>query len=111
MLVIIESPFRGGIKFGQQQNATYARLCLHDSLMRGESPFASHLLYTQVLNESDIKQRTMGMKRAFKWYRHANLMAVYQDHGVTEGMRKGIRVAKYYNIKIVYRSLSLQVDR
>ena len=68
-------------------------------------------VYTQVLDESDIKQRTMGMKRAFKWYRNANLMAVYKDHGVTEGMRKGIRVAKYYNIKIVYRSLSLQVDR
>lgn len=106
MLVIIESPFRGNKNFGQEQNSTYARLCLHDSLMRGESPFASHLLYTQVLNEQDLGQRTMGMKRAFKWYRHANLMAVYRDHGITQGMRKGIRVAKYYNIKIEFRTLA-----
>ena len=106
MLVIIESPFRGNKNFGQEQNSVYARLCLFDSLKRGESPFASHLLYTQVLNEQDLSQRTMGMKRAFKWYRHANLMAVYGDHGITQGMRKGIRVAKYYNIKIEHRSLS-----
>ncbi len=33
-------------------------------------------------------------------------MAVYGDHGITQGMRKGIRVAKYYNIKIEHRSLS-----
>ena len=46
MLVIIESPFRGGIKFGQQQNTTYARLCLHDSLMRESHPCISLTLYS-----------------------------------------------------------------
>ena len=41
--VIIESPYAGFVK----RNEDYARECLRDSLMRGEAPIASHLLYTQ----------------------------------------------------------------
>ena len=40
MLVIIESPYMGNVK----SNVAYARKCMSDSLLRGESPFASHLL-------------------------------------------------------------------
>ena len=42
-LVIIESPYAGDI----EKNVAYARDCVRDSLMRGEAPYASHLLYTQ----------------------------------------------------------------
>jgi hypothetical protein len=41
--VIIESPFAGDVK----KNIEYARKCMRDSLLRGEAPLASHLLYTQ----------------------------------------------------------------
>ena len=40
--VIIESPYAGNV----EENEEYARKCLRDCLMRGEAPFASHLLYT-----------------------------------------------------------------
>ena len=53
MRVIIESPYSPG----SPENIEYARRCLFDSLLRGESPFASHLLYTQVLDDTDSKQR------------------------------------------------------
>jgi DNA polymerase I-like protein with 3'-5' exonuclease and polymerase domains len=48
MRVIVESPFAGGFA-----NVKYSRECIKDCLNRGESPFASHLLYTQkgVLND------------------------------------------------------------
>ena len=42
-LVILESPFAGDVK----RNTAYARAALRDSLLRGEAPIASHLLYTQ----------------------------------------------------------------
>ena len=42
-LVIVESPYAGDI----ETNVKYARRCVKDSLMRGEAPIASHLLYTQ----------------------------------------------------------------
>ena len=50
-LVYLESPYAGDV----EKNIKYARLCMKDSLDRGEYPFASHLLYTQenILNDND----------------------------------------------------------
>lgn len=101
MLVIIESPYRGDV----ESNLKYARECMKDSLMRGEAPFASHLLYTQVLDDTDPDERTLGMERAFWWYKHADLMAVYRDKGITVGMCNGMEIAESYGITIEYRSL------
>ncbi len=44
--VILESPY-GGTPEEVERNVKYARACLRDCLLRGEAPFASHLLYTQ----------------------------------------------------------------
>ena len=74
--------------------------------MRGEAPFASHLLYTQVLDDRIPELRGMGMSRAFQWYRHADLMAVYTDKGISKGMEMGIEVAKNLGINIEYRNLT-----
>ena len=101
MLVIIESPYKGQI----ERNLAYAKECMLDSLRRGESPFASHLLYTQVLDDEIPDERIMGMQRAFNWYRCADLMAVYLDNGVSSGMQKGMEMAEHFKIKIEYRSL------
>jgi hypothetical protein len=46
-LVIIESPYAGNVEL----NVSYARRAVKDSLGRGESPIASHLLYTQMAEE------------------------------------------------------------
>ena len=101
MLVIIESPYMGDVS----KNIAYARKCMSDSLLRGESPFASHLLYTQVLDDTIPQQRMMGMQRAFEWYRSADLMAVYTDKGISSGMQKGMEIAEEFGIKIEYRRL------
>tara|TARA_R100001163_G_scaffold65187_1_gene61516 strand:+ start:1404 stop:1730 length:327 start_codon:yes stop_codon:yes gene_type:complete len=101
MLVIIESPYKGKVK----QNVAYAQKCMSDSLLRGECPFASHLLYTQVLDDTVPELRGMGMSRAFEWYRHADLMAVYIDKGISDGMKMGMEVAEKLGIEIVYRTL------
>ena len=102
MLVIIESPYMGDVS----KNVAYARKCMSDSLLRGESPFASHLLYTQVLDDTKEIERLTGMSRAFNWYRHADLMAVYTDKGISKGMEMGMEVAKNLGINIEYRNLT-----
>jgi hypothetical protein len=91
MRVIIESPL-GGPEI--EANLRYARLCLRDSLDRGEAPFASHLLYPQVLNDAAKKERRLGMSRALDWYECAEMVAVYMDRGITVGMRFGISYAR-----------------
>jgi len=97
---IIESPF-GTLPSGaraspaeMEQNVLYARRCLADSLARGEAPFASHLLYPQALHDADPAQRRQGLEAGFCWGGLADLVAVYCDRGITEGMREGIRRAK-----------------
>jgi len=91
MRVIIESPYAG---VNIDQNIDYARRCLQDSLDRGEAPFASHLLYTQVLDDRKKDERRLGMSRALDWYETADLVAVYMDRGISVGMRFGIQYAK-----------------
>lgn len=61
--VILESPYSGDI----ETNIAYARRCMRDSLLRGEAPIASHLLYTQVLKDDDVQERAQGILAGHIW--------------------------------------------
>lgn len=105
--VIIESPYAGETVKETQQNVDYARACMRDSLMRGEAPFASHLLYTQpgVLDDNKPTERRMGIEAGLYWGQLANVTAVYVDRGITKGMRQGIERAQKERRVIVERSI------
>lgn len=100
MRVIIESPFAGGF-----QNVKYSRRCLRDSLDRGESPFASHLLYTQrtVLDDSKPDERRKGIDAANAWLEVADYVVVYCDLGLTPGMAWGVIKAIEKGKRIKFR--------
>lgn len=98
---ILESPYSGDI----EKNVEYARKCLKDSLDRDECPFASHLLYTQVLDDRDKKQRWQGMSQAFEWYEHADQMVLYIDLGISKGMLLGVKQASKHKIPIYKRTI------
>jgi hypothetical protein len=98
--VIIESPYSGF-----DSNRAYLRLCLLDSLNRGEAPYASHGLYTWCLDDNDAEQRAKGMKAGFAWTEKADLCAVYEDFGVSTGMQIGIQNAAAWGIPIEYRKI------
>lgn len=87
MRVIVESPFAGG-----HINVRYGRRCLKDCLNRGESPFASHLLYTQkdVLDDKIPEERKKGIDAATSWLEVADAVVVYMDMSMTAGMVHGI---------------------
>lgn len=106
-LVIIESPFRAKGWYGRWQNVRYARACLRDSLLRGEAPFASHLLYTQsgVLRDSDELERKLGIESGWDWMKKADLVAVYIDRGISGGMVSGEMLAHILNLPVEYRTL------
>ena len=102
-LVILESPFAGD----EQANIDYARLCVRDSLMRGEAPIASHLLYTQptILDDSVPEERQHGIDAGLAWRAVANRSVVYTDRGITRGMEYGIAAAKEAGRTVEYRSI------
>jgi len=99
--VIIESPYAGDV----DKNISYARLCLKDSLIRGEAPIASHLLHTQVLDDTIEEERGMGIKAGLEWLWVAELMAVYVDLGISQGMKSAINEALINGIQIEYRTI------
>lgn len=103
--VIIESPFAGDV----QKNIEYARKCMRDSLLRGEAPIASHLLYTQdgILDDNIPEERTLGIEAGLLWGKEAELTAVYTDLGLSGGMRYGISNAVAVGRHIEYRSIAI----
>ena len=102
-LVIIESPYAGNT----ERNIAYARAALRDSLMRGEAPIASHLLYTQpgVLLDDVPEDRRLGIEAGLAWGRVAELTAVYVDLGQSAGMDFGVRRAMSECRPVEYRSI------
>ena len=102
-LVILESPYAGDVR----ANEIYARACLRDSLGRGEAPIASHLLYTQpgVLDDNDPHERQWGIDAGLAWRAVAEWSVVYEDLGVSSGMRYGIAAAEAAGLTVQRRTL------
>lgn len=105
--VIIESPFAGETLLTTRRNADYLRECLRDSLLRGEAPFASHALYTLpgVLDDALPDQRELGITAGFAWREVADATIVYDDYGVSAGMRLGIAHAEAIGHPVELRCL------
>ncbi len=102
-LVIVESPYQGNVA----RNTRYARACLRDCLMRGEAPFASHLLYTQdgALRDAIPKERDLGIAAGLAWGAGADATVVYIDLGLSDGMKEGIKDAHRHGRSVETRQL------
>lgn len=103
-LVIVESPFAGEV----ERNILYTRLCVRDSLARGEAPIASHLLYTQkgILDDNITAERQWGIDAGLAWRTKAEASVVYTDFGISRGMEYGIKAAEESGNPVEYRTLS-----
>ena len=101
--VILESPYAGDIA----HNVAYARACVRDSLLRNEAPIASHLLYTQegILRDDVPAERKLGIAAGLSWLPVADLMAVYIDYGVSEGMGAAIKKANEIGVRVEMRKI------
>ena len=106
-LVLIESPFRGDSHDATRENILYARLCVRDSVLRGEAPYASHLFYTQagILDDTVEEDRMRGINAGLAWGTRAELSAFYIDRGFSSGMEYGLANAKEMGRGFENRSL------
>ena len=106
-LVILESPYAGKTRAELEANVAYARRCVRDSLLRGEAPIASHLLYTQVgiLRDHVPEERTLGINAGLAWKAVAAASVVYADRGISPGMRIGMAAADEAGLTVEVRYL------
>lgn len=99
--VILESPYNGDV----EANKAYAREAMRDSLGRGEAPLASHLLYTQMLDDMVAKERALGIMAGLAWGEVAEATVVYCDLGISPGMQHGIDHAHKHDRSVERRWL------
>lgn len=104
-LVIIESPYKGDVA----RNKRYLQACIRDCLRRGESPYASHQMLTDALDDKDPEQRNLGIEAGLSWRRARQAILVddsdaeigtlrhdfvrpvfYVDLGITDGMNRAM---------------------
>jgi hypothetical protein len=90
--VIIESPYSGDLETHKE----YLCRCMIDSLQRGEAPFASHMLYTQVLDDGIFAERRLGIQCGYAWSNIADRIIFYLDYGWSGGMVKALNNCKNY---------------
>lgn len=111
-LVVIESPLSAPTREEIEINKDYAKRAMMDSLMMGEAPYASHLLFDQpgLLNDLETEPRDLGIRAGFAWGEKADLVAVYTDLGISDGMRRGIERAQDQQQPIQYRSIGEEKD-
>ena len=61
-----------------QRNKQYLESCLRDCLVRfGESPFASHKMYTDALDDQIPHERSRGIEAGLAWKHAAELTVFY----------------------------------
>ena len=101
--VIVESPYAGDI----DKNLRYVRACMRDCLLRGESPYTSHALYTQpgVMRDEVPEELLDGIAAGFVWRECSHKTVVYTDLGISSGMKHGIAHAQALGHPIEYRTL------
>lgn len=102
-LVIIESPYAGDIP----RNISYARACVRDSVLRGEAPICSHLLFTQqdILRDEIEEERALGIAAGLAWTRVCDAAAFYIDYGFSAGMTDSMSTYEHNNIVMIARKI------
>jgi hypothetical protein len=105
-LVVVESPFAGDV----ERNRLYLKAAMLDCLRRGEAPFASRALYTQVLDDLVPAERRLGMEAGFAWGALAEAVVVYTDFAISPGMQAGIDRAIAAGKTVEYRNLGVFLE-
>lgn len=110
--VVIESPFGRNVDGSKCTPAEYARnirylnRALAHSIATGdEAPYASHRFYPGLLDDTNAEHRALGMRMGLVWSEVAEKVAVYWDHGVTEGMNAALQQHRERGIPVEFRSI------
>jgi len=111
--VFVASPFAGRGRTDAEreddsdENIAYAIRCQGDAIARGESPYVPHLALTHSLDDSDPSGRERGLALALAMLAGCEVLAVYEDRGVSGGMRGEIAEAERLGIPVEMRRIGV----
>lgn len=99
--VYIASPCRGQ----REVNIRYLKMAMLDSLARGEAPYAPHAYLPFMLDDNKPIERAKGLDIGLTFLGTCSLLALYADHGISEGMQGEMDYAKARKIPIEIRKI------
>lgn len=104
-MTLIESPFSAVNERELVRNVYYTMLAVRDSLERGEAPYASHLFFTQMLDDTNQRDRDLGIIAGLDIGKFAKKSALYLDLGLSKGMEYGVKKANIEGRELIERQL------
>lgn len=102
-IVYICSPFAGDIEKNVAAARTYSRFAVE----QGYIPIAPHLLFPQFLNDSDPKERELGLFFGNAIMSKCSEIWVFGNH-ISSGMEAEIKRAKWKNYRLRYFTENLE---
>jgi hypothetical protein len=102
--VIIESPYAGDV----ERNRAYLNAAILDCLRRGETPYASHKMLVDSLDDLIEEERNAGIHAGFAMAEALGATTArvfYIDHGMSGGMRCGLEHAEKLGQPVTYRTI------
>ncbi len=101
MIVIVESPYAGDT----ERNHVYCVRACADCFRRGETHFASHLIYPHVLDELKPEERERGIAAGYEFWHAARKIVFYVDYGWSPGMLRARNKAEDEGYHIAERQI------
>ncbi len=101
--VYVASKYKGDVDSNVNDAINYCRLVISQGYM----PIASHLLYPQILDDENPKERKLGLKFGLALLRICDEVWVFGS--LSQGMEGEIKEAKRLNKKIKFIKEGLQV--
>lgn len=104
-IIVVESPFASKDYAAQYANKQYALDAMRHVFEAGCIPIASHIFYTDCLNDSIPEQRELGISAGLELAGWADETWVFIDRGVSPGMQRGMKDAWDAGRKVIEVSL------
>lgn len=104
-LVFVSSPFAGDI----EKNTENARKFCKYAVAMGAIPFAPHLLYPQILDDSIKAERILGISFGLEILKRCDEIWVFGNR-ISRGMEIEIKAAKSLRIQIRYFTKEVEID-
>lgn len=91
-----------------ESNVTAAIRCCQYVIRNGGMPIASHLLYPQILNDNNVREREMGLAFGLELLAMCDEVWIFSDNtGLSTGMRAEESEAKWRKKPIRYYRLEV----
>ena len=107
--VIIESPFKGNADSTEADHRTYLERCIRHCIQRGETPYASHKMLTDALDDHEEEERKIGMEAGMAM---SNILLLagatpifYEDYGLSGGMFAARNTYNIANVAYHFRKI------